>query len=314
MHRVFFLPSTLLFLAFLIGGCSDRTANPPEDPRISVSPFRNPILAGDTVTLFATIDGGDPSSIRWEMIPGPADYGSITPQGFYTAPRSIVDDSIYVRVKAISSATSYAATATIVVARGEFRHLVAPIGSTFTYSSYAVDSAGKVVTGSEGQRIATLTSTTATLGGRDNVALFAAPADTTIICYLPGGDVMYGLGTTSNLHWRTLLFGSRSDVIDRRPDSLTEGGGHVSDTTRISYVGQEVVPVGTKAFVARRMRQITERVGTGAEAFTEHITEDIWYAGAIGAIVKVDRSSERTQNGVTRRSGHRQSLVGFQLH
>ncbi len=313
MHRAFLFPAVFLVAAILFGGCSDRTANPPEDPRITVLAFRNPIQAGDTLTLYATLSSGDNSTIRWEMIPGPADYGSITPQGLYTSPKAIVEDSIYVRVKATSLTTNATATATIVVARGEFRHLPPSIGSTVTYSSYQVDAAGRKIDGSDRQWVETLVSTTASIAGRDSVAIFAGPQDTTIVRYLPGGDLLYGLRRGPELFWRPLPFGSRSDAIDSRPDSMIEGGGRMTDTTRLTYAGQDVVPVGTKSFVARRIRQVSTRKATGSLNFTELITEDIWYAGAVGTIVRIDRTIERTEGGSTTIRGERRSMVDCRI-
>lgn len=315
MYRGFLFSAILALSGIVVmGGCSDRTANPPADPAITIRSFRTPILVGDTVTLFAALEGGDNSTVRWEMIAGPSDYGSITPQGLYTAPRSIVEDSIYVRVKATAPSTSRTATATIVVARGEFRHQAPGIGSAFTIASYLVDSAGHKIAGSDRQAIRTLVTTTASVGGHDNVAIFAGPQDSTILSYLPAGNILYGKKIGSNVLWNTFNFGTRINTTEARPDIILEGGVKVSDTTSVTWSAQEVVPVGTKSFVARKMRAITIRVASGAASYTERITEDIWYAGAIGAVVRIDRAIERTEGGKTTIHGERESMVNCQLH
>ncbi len=314
MYRAFLISAILGLSGILVGGCSDRTANPPADPTITVIPFRTPILAGDTVTLFATLEGGDNASIRWEMIAGPSDYGTITPQGFYTAPRSIVEDSIFVRVKAMAPSTSRTATVTIVVARGEFRHQPPGVGSTFTTAHYMVDSAGRKIAGSDRQSIQTLVTTNASLGGHDNVAVFAGPQDSTLISYLPAGDIQFGRLAGSSVIWNTLNFGTKANATQSYPDLVLEGGIRVSDTTTTTWVGQEVMPVGTKSFVARRMRVVTMRTATGAANYAERIVEDVWYAGAIGTIVRIDRTIEHTEGGNTTIRGERQTMVNCSLH
>lgn len=314
MYRAFLFSSVLVLSGMALVGCSDRTANPPSDPSITVLPFRNPILAGDTVTLFASLEGGDNSTIRWEMIAGPSDYGSITPQGLYTSPRSIVEDSIFVRVKAAAPSTSRTATVTIVVARGEFRHQPPGVGSTFTNAYYLVDSAGRKVAGSDRQSTQTLVTTTASIGGHDNVAIFAGPRDSTIISYLPAGDIQIGRPAGSGVVWNTLNFGTRASATEAHPDLVLEGGVKVSDTTSTAWVGQEVIPVGTKSFIARKMRAVTVRTVSGSANYTERIVEDVWYAGAVGTIVRIDRTIEHTEGGNTTIRGEKQTMINCELH
>ncbi len=293
-------------------GCSDATG--PAPVTVTIGSHRTSIQTGDTLTLFATVNNRSSQDVAWELIPGPSDYGTLTPSGFYTAPTSLIVDSIFVRMKVVAVGNAGAFdTTTIVVRQGPLTHIVPKVGSKYTFTSYRTDASGAKEAGSEKTWTETLTTTTASVAEKGNLSLFTGGADTTYLRYESNGDLLLGSNISEWVGWTTYPFGSHTSATTTLAERTAENGDKINGTVTVEYLNTEVVPVTTKSVLGKKVHEVRIETRTGATPSVTTTTSDIWYAPAIGHIVKVERSIETTQNRITIITGSRTFMTSFTL-
>lgn len=293
-------------------GCSDSTG--PAPVTVSIQSHRSSIQTGDTLTLFASVNNRSNQDVAWELIPGPSDYGTLTPAGFYTAPKSLITDSIFVRMKVVAVGEAGAFdTTTIVVHQGPLTHIVPNLESSYTFTSYRTDATGAKEAGSEKTWTETLKDLNASVAEKGNLALFTNGVDTTYLRYEANGDLFLGSSMPEWVGWITYPFGSHTSATITLPERTVELRDKITGTATISYLGTEVVPVTTKSVLGRKVHEVRTETRTGVISSVTTTTSDIWYAPAIGHIVKVDRSIVVTEGTSTTTTGSKTFMTSYIL-
>lgn len=301
--------SGLLLLVGLVAGCSDSQTAPGE-VKVTITPASPTIKTGETLQLSASLSGTSNGEVTWELLPSPPDYGSVSATGLYTAPILIIQDSIFVRIKAVSVAAPSASTiVTIIVKQGPV--ILPNVNSTFSYASYRTDGSGTKEPGSDLSWTETLSATGASLYGKDNLVIYLTGNDTIYHRQEANGDLAIRKTGQEGARWITYRFGSKGSEILEAADSTYSNGDHYTLSETMSYTGEEQVAVGIRSLKAQKVQVRRVESKTGFQGYTRTIVEDYWYAPAIGKIVRVDRTSDYLDATQQYRNIYRQLMTAY---
>jgi hypothetical protein len=156
------LSAACLLLAFALSGCGeDSSFKPLGTTGLSLSPDSTAIKPGGQVAFTAVVTGFDAGGLNWyvnDELGGGVIFGTITPEGVYSAPIFIPNDPVVV-VKAVSIAdTNYYAQASVRIITSvavEMENYESTEGIGIHVASCGAASGGKAVDGcdNEGEAI-----------------------------------------------------------------------------------------------------------------------------------------------------------------
>jgi|GEM_PF-5185737 len=307
--------AALLAPLALIIGCGKDVAVDPPKPKptdsitVSVTPTSGTLDVGQTMQFNATLTGGNSTNIGWVLNSAAPDYGTISPSGVYTAPLSIIGDSIIVTVTAMSTQNSKArASASVVVRR--LRPVVPGAGSSYSYAYYDLDSSARKIAGSDRNITHTVSRSGISWHDRNDVVSITADGKDSYIGYDANGDLM---GWSEEGGWGRYPFGSRATTRLAAITRTLPNGAQYSDSSTATYLGAEMMTVGGTSLVVYKIRiNRVERSGIPGPYTINH-TGNYWYAPAIGWYVKWDTMSVYTDMESRRVSGGAASLTSYEL-
>lgn len=183
-------------------------------------------------------------------------------------------------------------------------------GSTFTYTTYAVDSTGAQAGGSS-LVAAQIVSTTEKYQGRDSVVEILEGSDTTYHYYEANGDIAVynkGLafdtsGRMSGAGWIDLPFASHTTgnavLTDSEHVYIDVNGVAVSGMLvqhgTASYISSEEITVGSEKLTGEKVvLDLTVSLDILSQTFTAHAINTYWYSQKLGYLIKED--SRTTSN------------------
>lgn len=308
----------LLLLLGGLTGCSkdDVTVNPPtstDTVKVSVTPAASTVEVADSVKLTAAVTGSTTTSVTWSVTPM---VGSISPDGTYIAPQSIVGDSLVVTVKATSVAnTASFATATVTVKGPGFTAIHPRVGSTYVYHIYGVDATGVRLPNTDNDIIVKVGLSDAAYRGQSSVSAFVQQGDSTFIQYKPSGDILMGyvIDAQGTMAWLGMPFGTKQPVQATVVDQTDGTGSRYTYLYSATYSGTDTVMVGTEALPVIKVKVTTVSTRTGDNAHSTTIVTDYAYAPSIGWCGKIDDQVTRVDDSGTLVNGTVTTLTNYLL-